>query len=102
MLSLLVFSGVALTVLADVLLKKSGGQNVRFIVLGVILYALVAIPVTFAFRITEFGLLFIIWEAVTVALGLVISAVVFRETLTFQRSMAFLLTIAALILSYVH
>jgi len=102
MLSILVSSGVALTVLADVLLKKSAGQNARFFVLGVILYALVAIPVTLAFRITEFGPLFIIWEAVTVALGLVISAVVFRETMTIQRSVAFILTIAALILSYGH
>jgi multidrug transporter EmrE-like cation transporter len=102
MLSLLVFGGVPLTVLADIPLKKSAGQNICLFLLGAVLYALVAIPVTLAFRITDFGLLFIIWEAVTVAIGLGIATLVFREALTIQRSIAFFLTIVALILSYWH
>jgi multidrug transporter EmrE-like cation transporter len=100
LLILLVCGGVLLTVLADVFLKKSSGQNVGFLILGLILYASVAYPVALAFRLTEFGELFLIWETATVILGIAIATAVFRERLSLQRVLALILVITALILSY--
>jgi multidrug transporter EmrE-like cation transporter len=99
---LLIVIGVTLTVLADVVLKKSGIQNLRLFLLGLALYAVVAFPVALAFRLSEFGSLFIAWEAATVVLGLVIASAVFKEALTIQRLLAALFAIAALALSYGH
>lgn len=100
LLSVLVLGGVLLTVLADVCLKRSGGHGSGFLILGLILYASVAYPVALAFRLTEFGELFLIWEAATVVVGITIATLVFQEDLTFQRVLAVIFVIAALILSY--
>jgi multidrug transporter EmrE-like cation transporter len=102
LLSLLIFIGVALTVIADIFLKKSAAQNAGYLFLGLICYACVAFPVVLAFRMTEFGKLFLIWEAVTVAAGIVIATTMFREAFTVQKLIAFILVIVALVLSYRH
>jgi len=69
-LSVLVIVGVSLIGLADVFLKKSTSQNLQFLMVGLVLYALVAFPAALTFRLTEFGLLLMIWEAATILLGL--------------------------------
>jgi len=102
LLVFLVLGGVLLTVLADTFLKKSGGQNLGLLVLGLVLYASVAYPVALAFRLTDFGELFLIWEAATVIVGIAIATLVFRESLSFHRVVAVVLVVAALILSYGH
>ena len=103
-LSLLILCGVILTVIADVFLKRSvdHGINTVFLLLGLVLYASVAFPVALAFRMIEFGELFLVWEAVTVGMGVFIATVVFKEPLTVHRLVAFVLVIAALILSNFH
>jgi len=101
-LTLLIVSGVILTVIADVFLKKSAAHNVGFWLLGLLLYAFVAIPVAFAFRMTGFGNLFLIWEAVTVVAGIIVATVLFEEAFTIQKFAALILVIAGLVLSYGH
>ncbi|MGA1984556.1 MAG: hypothetical protein ABSG84_19090 [Acidobacteriaceae bacterium] len=93
-----VLAGVILTVGADVLLKESGGKGDKLI-LGTIAYAATAIIVAAAFRISGFGQLFILWEALTVMGGLVIAAALFREPLTLARIAAAILAILAVLLS---
>jgi len=100
MLSILVLTGVLLTVLADVFLKRSGGQNPGLLIFGLVLYASVAYPVALAFRLTDFGELFLIWEAATVVLGIGVATLVFQEDLSVQRVLAVILVIVALALSY--
>jgi multidrug transporter EmrE-like cation transporter len=102
LLFLLVLGGVLLTVLADAFLKKSGGQNLGLLILGLLLYASVAYPVALAFRLTDFGELFLIWEAATVIVGITIATLVFREGLSLQRILAVILVLGALVLSYGH
>ena len=99
-LSVLIPIGVALTVIADVFLKKSNLSDWRYIAIGFVLYGLVALPVAAAFRFTEFGVLFMVWEVGTVAFGLFVGTVVFREPFTALKLMAFILAMGALGLNY--
>ena len=93
-----VLAGVILTVGADVLLKESGGKGGKLI-LGTIAYAATAIIVAIAFRMSGFGQLFILWEALTVIGGLLIASAIFREPLTSMRLLAAFLAIVAVLLS---
>ena len=94
----IVLAGVILTVGADVLLKESGGKGEKLI-FGTIAYAATAIIAAVAFRISGFGQLFILWEALTVIGGLLIASVLFREPLTLARIAAAILAILAVLLS---
>ncbi|MGH7771416.1 MAG: hypothetical protein ACREQA_04195 [Candidatus Binatia bacterium] len=98
----LVMLGVSLTILADILLKKSSFEHADYFVAGLLLYASVAVPVALAFRMTEFGWLFIIWEAVTVILGLLAASLFFGEALNSQKVIALMLSVAAIALAYVE
>jgi multidrug transporter EmrE-like cation transporter len=82
------------------LLKKSGGVDWRYIVLGFIAYGLVAIPVAFAFRNTEFGKLFLVWEVLAVILGMIVASFYYKEHFTVYRAVALILALAALYFSY--
>jgi len=98
--TILIGFGVALTVIADILLKKSGGVDWRYIVIGFFVYGLVAIPVALAFRYTEFGKLFLIWEVVAVILGMIVASFYYKEHFTVYRAIALILALAALYFSY--
>ncbi len=92
--------GVSLAALADVFLKKSGFHPGVGIVVGLVLYALVAFPVAYAFKYISFGSLFIIWEAADVFLGVILGTVLFHEALSLQRLVAMALALGAMWLGY--
>jgi len=101
-LSALVLSGVSLTLIADIFLKRSGARDTISLFLGVVLYACVAFPVAIAFRLTEFGELFIIWEAATVIAGVILAAAVYGEELTLQKLGALIMVLIALFMVRDH
>ncbi len=92
--------GVVLTLLADVALKRSDLFALKWLLVGVVLYGLVAIPVAILFRMVEFGNLFIIWEAAYLILGIVVATLFYREPLTSYRITALILSIIAMVLAY--
>src|SRR6266446_5879303 len=100
-LPLLITTGIVLTIVADVLLKKSHFSDWRYVALGCLLYGSSALLVAAAFRFTDFGMLFMVWEAITVVFGLAVGTVLFREPFTLLKFVAFLLVLGALGLSYI-
>lgn len=87
-----------MTVGADVLLKQSLGRPTRLVV-GILIYATTALLVATAFRLSQFGELFIIWEAGTVLGGLLIAALIFGEPFTTRRVLAASFALAAILLA---
>jgi hypothetical protein len=99
-LALLIAAGTGLTALADVFLKKAPAFASVYTLAGALLYCSVAVPVVFAFRLTGFGALFIMWEAVYVLLGIVLASLLFAEPITFCRVLSLILALGALVLAY--
>ncbi len=100
LITLLIGTGVTLTIVADILLKKSGWSDWRYVVAGFLVYGLIAIPVAVVFKYTEFGQLFLVWEAVAVIFGLIVASWYFKEPFTAYRLVALLLVLSALYFSY--
>lgn len=92
--------GVSITMIGDVFLKKSQLTNNWYLALGFILYACGVIPVAIVFKKLDFGLVFIIWEALTVILALVIASIYFKESFTLYKFLALILATGALYFSY--
>lgn len=92
--------GVALTILADVALKKSNASDWRLMLFGFLVYGLVAIPVAVAFKYTEFGKLFLVWEAAVVICGVVVASWLYKEPFTSYRFIALLLALIAMFFAY--
>jgi len=90
---LLIALQVSMSIVADVYLKRHQLWP------GLLIYGLCAIPAYFMFKITMFGQAWILWSVVGVILGVMVATGYYREPLTLRRSAAFLLAIAALILS---
>ena len=99
-LTVLIILGVALTIAADVFLKKSSALDVRYLGIGALLYALVSLPVALAYREVSFNALFIIWEGVMIVLGLAVGTLGYGEALTTKTTVAALLAIASIVLVY--
>ena len=99
-ISLALALGVGISLVADIMLKRSDFYQVRWLVLGVILYGLAAIPVAVLFRLVPFGSLFIIWEAAYLILGIVLASIFYGEPLTSYRFLALTLSLIAVWLSY--
>ena len=92
--------GVILTLIGDIYLKRSNGLDRPMdLSLGILFYALGCVPVVFAFKRTQFGLVFIIWEAATVVLAIGIGRAMFGEALTLKKALAVLLAVGALVMS---
>lgn len=98
--AILIAVGVGLTILADIFLKKSNFSNWSFIVLGAVLYMLVALPVAVAYKYMKFGDLFFIWEGIFIVLGIIIATIFYKEPFTAYRLGAIVLALGALYLSY--
>ena len=96
----LILVGIGLTTAADVFLKKSMFHDIRYLVAGILIYAMVGIPVALAFRLSSFGSLFLVWEGGTVVIGLVTALVYFGEPLSINRILALIFAVLALIFSY--
>jgi len=90
--------GVALTMVGDVFLKRYNPGSFWFLVAGLLFYSLGCIPVIFIFKLTEFGNVFILWEALTVILAVTIGHVIFGENVTPNKMVAVGLVICALVL----
>jgi multidrug transporter EmrE-like cation transporter len=99
-LTLTIGIGVALTVLADIFLKKSGWSNWYWIAAGAFVYAVAAIFVADAFHYTEFGRVFLVWEIIAVILGMLVAGVYYKEPFTIYRFVALILAFAAIYFSY--
>ncbi len=65
-----------------------------------VFYALGALPVAFAFKKLQFGTVFLIWEAFSVIIALILAGFLFHEPLTAYKIIALLLAIGALCFSY--
>jgi multidrug transporter EmrE-like cation transporter len=92
--------GVIFTMAGDVFLKKSHMSDYRYLTLGLILYTCGVIPVAIVFKKIDFGSVFLIWEALTVILALVIANLYFKEPFTTYKGLALLFAAAALYFSY--
>ena len=95
---LLVAIGIELV--ADVFLKESGVTNTKFLLAGMLLYGCTAIPVAFLFKKTDFEVLFVIWQAFGIILGLAVATFYFRETFTASKTIALLFSMGTLICAY--
>ncbi|MGI9102545.1 MAG: SMR family transporter [Terriglobales bacterium] len=98
--TLLICAGVGSTVIADMFLKRDGVLHSRSVLIGAVLYALVAIPVTLAYREVSFSALFILWEGVTILVGIAVGIWLFGEPFTTRTAFAAIFAIAAMILIY--
>jgi len=97
---LLVVISVGMSLIADIFLKRSVGvSHLGFFSAGFLLYGLSAIPIALVFTRTEFGLVFILWEALAVGTGLVVATLLFHEPLTASKISAMMLVLGALVLS---
>lgn len=92
--------GVGLTIVADIILKKAGSTNWKYLAAGFLIYGLIAVPVAIAFKYSEFGQLFLVWEAVAVIFGVIVASMYFKEAFTVYRLAALFLALAALFFSY--
>lgn len=97
---LLITGGVGLSMIGDILLKKSQTSDYKLFALGLFFYALGAIPVAFAFKKIEFGSVFLLWEAVTVIAALIIATWLFKENFSFYKCIALILALGAAYFSY--
>src|SRR5258708_196139 len=91
---ILTIAGALLTLIADVFLKKGGWHDWPYFTAGFLLYALVAIPVAFAFKYSEFVSLVLAWESFLVIISVATGIWYFKEPFTFYRflSLAFALS----------
>jgi multidrug transporter EmrE-like cation transporter len=91
--------GVCVTVVADVLLKKSGLTDYKYLYAGIALYGLAGLPVALAFKYTDFGKVFLIWEILAVLTGIAVASWFYKEDFTVNRFIALALGFAALYFS---
>lgn len=91
---------VIVSTIADVYLKKFNADNPTYLLWGVLLYASAAFPVALAFRIIDFSVMFFIWEALAIILGVVLGIAIFDETISWQKSAALIFSVLALVFSY--
>ena len=92
--------GVIISTIADIFLKESKFQNHSYIIIGILLYAVGALPVAAAFKLIDFSVVFFIWEAVAVICGLVLGILLFNENHSYLKFLAFGFAILALVFSY--
>lgn len=95
----LVVIGVSLTILADIFLKKSNFHHPGYFAVGILLYALVAAPVAMAFKMAEFGILFVIWELLAIISGTAVAIVIYKEALTPSKALALIFAVVAVLLT---
>jgi multidrug transporter EmrE-like cation transporter len=99
--ALFLLCSVCVTVYADILLKKSdGGAHLRLLVIGLALYAASAIPIAVVFTTVQFGVVFLVWEALMVISGMVVGRILFHEQITLLKLFALLTAVVTLVVSY--
>jgi multidrug transporter EmrE-like cation transporter len=96
----LIAIGAGLSILADIFLKQGGLSKPSHLIAGAILYGSVALPVALAFKYTEFGRLFLIWEAMVIVGGLIIASIYFKESFSIYKVLALVFALVSLWFSY--
>lgn len=97
---LILAAAIGVEILADTFLKKSGASNLGLFFAGMILYGLTAFPVVYLFKKADFEVLFMIWEAFGILLGLAVATFYFQEPFTARKTLALTFSLGALICSY--
>ena len=98
---LVLAAAIAVEIVADATLKQSVNGNFLYLFFaGMILYGLTAFPVAYLFKRTDFEIVFMVWEAFGVILGLGVAAFYFGETITVQKVLALICAFGAMIFSY--
>lgn len=98
--SLLIFVGVGVSMVGDVFLKKSGASDIKMLLLGFFFYGLGAFPIAFTFKYLDFGVVFLVWQAITLIAALIIGKMMFGEIITTNKIISLLLISVAMILAY--
>lgn len=96
----LIFIGVGVSMVGDVFLKNSNAENLKMLALGFIFYGLGAFPVALSFKYIEFGVVFLIWQALTLITALIVGRILFGEIMTINKIVALVLISIAMILAY--
>ncbi len=97
---LVIAAGIFVEIIADASLKQSvSGNFLELFFLGMMLYGLTAFPVAYLFRKADFEIVFILWEALGIILGLGVATFYFGEKLTLYRGLALLCAMGAMIFS---
>lgn len=91
---------VGFSSLADVYLKKSHFTFGTAMLVGVLFYALAAPPAAIAFKLVDFSLVFIIWEALAIIAGITLGIVIFHESISLMKVAAIASSFVALLFSY--
>lgn len=91
---------VLLSTVADVYLKKSHLTNFRYLIIGIILYAVAALPIALAFKIVDFSLVFFLWEAFAILLGVILGIIIFKENFSIFKTLACTTALISLLFSY--
>lgn len=99
---LLIVAGVTGSLTADVFLKRSDSSHAIDFLVGMVLYAVTAIPAALALRRIAFAPFFIVWEAIMVLAGITLAYAAYGEPMTITRAVAVAFAVAAVILSYAH
>lgn len=91
---------VAISSLADIYLKKSELSFGNYMIWGIVLYAIAAPIVAVGFKLVDFSVIFFIWEAVAIMLGITLGVFIFHEKLSIMKYFALFFSFIALIFSY--
>ena len=95
----LLIGWVVFSIVGDFHLKKAANQHFWIIspsfIYGLIIYASCSILAVISFKRMEFGTLAIVWSALSLAISVLSSVVVFDEPLTIRRSIALFLVLLA-------
>lgn len=95
---LLILVGVAVNLTADILLKKSANGSAALFFSGFALTACVAIPTALAYRITTFGRVVIVWQAISVVAFIATAKLAFKEQFGIREVIALLLVGSAMLI----
>ncbi len=89
---LLIFIWVGIACIADVFFKNTSGfADIKFFC-GLVLYAATAGIAVITFKRIEFGALIILWMAVSLLVGILISVFYYHEKFTYTTATALILT----------
>jgi hypothetical protein len=95
----IVFVWVALATYADICFKAAAGAFGADFFLGLLCYTLTGFLALAAFNRQQWGWVFILWNCVSLVLGMVLSVVLFREPFTIKRAAASFFVLIAILLS---
>ena len=94
----LIFLWVCIACLAGVFFKNASGLgDVKFLY-GFLLYCVTAVLALFTFRRIEFGSMTILWVAMSLLLGLLISVFYYHEKFTLVTGISAFLTLIVIVL----